>query len=182
MFEKLLSTLPYNPSLIHQLGFYGKRMREESSLRRLGLAFIVLAFLVQFVAVLSPAQPTVAESNNDLVNGGIKSAAQASTDCLNNVANYRDILNYYAISCGDVASAPTISLRSTDYNKQLYSAGHLPYGKAGETPANIPLSGGGSQTIYWRYLWSWDSYAYSTYSALQVKSSITGKTYFILYN
>ena len=178
MFEKILSTLPYNPSLVHQMAFYGKRMREERSIRSLGVLFVVLAFVVQFVAVLAPPQSSVADSSNDLVNGGIKSAAQASTDCLNNVRNYRDILNYYGISCGDVGSAPTISLKSTDYNKQLYSAGYIPRKIAGETPANIP----GVQTIYWRYLWSWDTYAYSTYSALQVKSSITGKTYFILYN
>jgi len=34
------------------------------------MIFIVLTFLVQFFAVLSPPVSTVAASNNDLINGG----------------------------------------------------------------------------------------------------------------
>ena len=77
MFEKLLAAVPYNPSMVHQLSFYSKRMREESSVRRAGLILLVLAFLIQFFAVISPPQPTVADSTNDLINGGVSSAADA---------------------------------------------------------------------------------------------------------
>jgi hypothetical protein len=181
MFEKLVSILPYNPGAIQQLGFYGRRMRQESSVRRIGLAFVVLAFMVQFIAVLSPPQSTGADPSNDLVAGGIRNNSQAGTDCTGNVNHYGDILKYYGISCSSVASAPTVSLKSTDYNKTLYSAGHLPYAKAGETTVNVTYASGGSGPLYWRFLWSWDTYAFSTYSALSVKSS-TGATYFILYN
>jgi uncharacterized repeat protein (TIGR01451 family) len=177
MFDKLLSNLPYNPSLVHLMSFYARRLRREQSIRRLGLVFIAIAFLIQFVAVLSPAQPTLAQSNNDLINGGISSQSQAIAFCQNNSANYADILNNYGISCQDVANGTTLTLRSTDYNKQLFSMGRLPYGKAGETPANV-----NGKSYYWRYLWSWDSYSYSSYKAIQLKSHVSGKTYFILFN
>lgn len=176
MFEKLISSLPTNPSLLHQLSFYGKRMRGEQSVRRLGLLFIVLAFLVQFFAVLSPPQSTVAASNNDLVNGGINSAAYAANICRANTGNYGGILANYGISCDAVAGSPTVTLNSNDYNRSLYSMGRLPYGLQGETPVNISGS-----TYYLRYLWAWDTGASSTYTALKVVSS-TGATYFLLYN
>lgn len=175
MFEKLLSLLPYNPGLAHQMAFYSRRMREEASIRRTGLVFIVLAFFIQFFAVISPPQPTVASSNNDLVNGGFSSAADAASNCRNDVGGYKTILNNYGIDCAAVAGAPTITLASTDHNRQLYSMGRLPYGLAGETPVNI-----GSKTYYFRYLWAWDKHGVSHYQALKVTSS-TGKTYFLLY-
>jgi uncharacterized repeat protein (TIGR01451 family) len=177
MLEKLLSTLPYNPSAAKQLTFYARRLHDEQAIRRWGLVFIVLAFFVQFFAFISPPQATMARSNNDLVDGGISSRAEAVSFCKNDIANYRSILEYYGISCGDLAKATTVSLRSTDHNRQLYSMGRLPYGKKGETPVNI-----GGKTYYLRYLWSWDTGPYSTYNALKGVSSVTGKTFYILYN
>lgn len=175
MFEKLLSMLPYNPGLAHQMAFYSQRMREEAAIRRTGLAFIVAAFLIQFFAVISPPQPTVASSNNDLVNGGFSSAADAARSCRDDVASYKDILNYYGIDCDAVADAPTVTLASTDYSRNLYSMGRLPYGLAGETPVSI-----GGTTYYFRYLWAWDTGGASHYKALRVTAS-TGKTFFLLY-
>lgn len=177
MFEKLLANLPFHPAVINQFVFYGKRMSREASLRRLGLVFVGLALLVQIIAVAAPPQPTLARSNNDMINGGISSRSEAVTACQHNVVNYGDVLHYYGISCADVANTATVSLRSTDYNRQLDSLGRLPYGKAGETPASI-----GGKTYYWSYLWGWDSHAYSTYQVLQGKSSLTGRTFFIMYH
>jgi len=187
MFEKLLAVLPYNPSLAHQLAFYSKRMREEASIRRIGLIFIILAFFIQFFAVMSPPQATVADSSNDLINGGISSRADAVSACKNNTRHYGDILANYGITCSDVANSDAVSLKSTDHDKNLYSAGFNPQGAhnnntgkpTGEVGANIPAAG---RKIYWRYLWSWDSASYSTYKALKLKSSATGKTFYILYN
>src|ERR1039458_8323011 len=115
MFEKLLSVLPYNPGLLHQIGFYGQRMREEAAIRRTGVIFIVLTFMVQFFAVLSPPVSTVAASNNDLINGGFMangqaSASEAKTDCNNNVQDYKVILEYYGISCDAVGSATATTI------------------------------------------------------------------------
>src|SRR5665213_3476899 len=98
MFEKLLSLLPYNPGLIQQLSFYSQRMREEETIRRTGMIFIVLAFMIQFFAVISPPSPASAAAScnaNNLINCGFTSASQAEADCTNNVQDYKTILNYY---------------------------------------------------------------------------------------
>lgn len=186
MFEKLLKNLPYNPSLVHQMKFYARRLHSEESIRRTGLVFIVLAFLVQFFAVASPPQPTLANSVNDLINGGISSKSEAVSACKQNVRHYKEILNYYGISCSAIADATTVSLRSTDHDKRLYSMGWNPQGPenkstgkpTGETRVDIP---GINDPLYWRFLWSWDAGAYSTYKALKLHNN-DGKTFWILYN
>ncbi|HEY1646095.1 MAG TPA: hypothetical protein VGF75_07095, partial [Candidatus Saccharimonadales bacterium] len=105
MFDKLLSALPFNPGSIQQLSFYAHRVRKEQSVRRIGLVFIVLAFLVQFFAFVSPPSPTLADSPNDLIDGGFSSAAEAASDCTSNVEDYGTILANYGITCAKVASA-----------------------------------------------------------------------------
>jgi uncharacterized repeat protein (TIGR01451 family) len=177
MFDKLLSNLPFNPGLVDQVAFYARRMRREQAIRRLGFSFIAIAFIIQFIAVISPPQSSMAASNNDLINGGISSAAQAYNYCQNNIGGYGDILQNYGISCSDVAHAPTQNLSSNDYNRQLFSMGRIDYPISGETPVNVKGS-----TYYFRYLWGWDTGGASNYQALRVTSSITGKTFFILYN
>lgn len=186
MFEKIIANLPYNPKVIRDLGFYARRIRRESSLRRLGLLFIVLAFFVQFYAVISPPQPSLAASTNDMINGGFSSVSELVADCTANLKQYQTTLSYYGISCNDLSFGQTVSLVSTSYNKQLFSMGWNPQGATNvitnkptdEQPVNIP---GIVSPLYWRYLWSWDSASYSTYQAVKVTSNLTGKTYFILY-
>ncbi len=174
MFEKLLSQLPYNPGLAHQVSFYSRRMREEASIRRTGMVFIVLAFFVQFFAVLSPPQPSVAASANDLVNGGISSGQEAAVACHNNTRGFGNIMAYYGIPCGDLRDAPTINIKARDYNNQLFSMGHNPYNKPGETPVKI-----GGDTLYWRYLWSWP---YGNQNIKVLKLVRGGTTFFLMYD
>ncbi|HET7319997.1 MAG TPA: hypothetical protein VFI84_00245 [Candidatus Saccharimonadales bacterium] len=188
MFEKLLANLPYNPSLVHQLGFYAKRMRREESIRRTGLVFLVLAFLVQFFAVLNPPQPTVADSVNDLINNGISSAsnpaAYAATFCKDNTRHYKDILVYYGITCAEVANAGTVTIKSTDYDNQLYSMGWKDIKstfngkKTYQQSVTIPNAG----TLYWRKLSVWDTIPFSTYKALKIPATAKHGTFWILYN
>jgi hypothetical protein len=172
MFEKLLSQLPYNPGLAHQMSFYSRRMREEASIRRIGVFFIVLAFFVQFFAVLSPPQSSVAASSNDLINGGINSAADAAQNCNNNIQHYKNILDNYGITCQQVAGAGTVNINSDGQN--FYSFGRNAQGFNSEQPVNIPNLG----TIYVRKLSAWGHNV--TYRALQLSAS-TGKTFWILY-
>lgn len=176
MLNKLLSNLPFNPSLINQVLFYGQRLKKEDSIRRLGFIFASLALVIQVFAVISPPQPSLASSSNDLVDGGVSSAQDAANNCKSNTDHYGDILAYYDISCNKVASASTVSLNSRDYNSRLYSVGHLNYPLPGETP--VAMSSG---TVYWRYLWGWDTGSSSTYKALKITNGV-GTTYFILYS
>lgn len=76
MFEKLLANLPYNPELRKQVGFYVRSLRHEESVRLTGLVFIVLAFVVQLIAVTGSPQPISANSGNDVrTNAGISGQA-----------------------------------------------------------------------------------------------------------
>ncbi len=172
MFEKLLATLPYNPGLANQVAFYGRRMREESTIRRTGLIFIVLAFMIQFFTVLSPPQPTIAASSNDLINGGISSAANAQNHCNNNTQHFKNILDTYGITCAQVGAAKTVNINANGQN--FYSFGRIQQGFPSEQPVNIDNLG----TIYGRKLSDWGP---STYKALQLTAS-SGKTFWILYD
>lgn len=187
MFEKLLSLLPYNPSLTHQLAFYSKRMREEAAIRRIGLVFIVLAFLVQFFAVLNPPQPTIANSTSDLINGGFTLKSQAVADCKANLNHYQTILANYGVTCNDVANATSQSIKSTAYNNQLYTLGWNPDGPynyrthkpTNEVPATLM---GISRPLYWHLVSNQDRNAYSTYTVLKLTSSSTHRLFYILYH
>jgi hypothetical protein len=186
MFEKLLANLPYNPNLIKQVGFYARRMRREESIRRTGLVFIVLAFMVQFFAFISPPASTSAYSTSDMINNGFSSQSEAVTACKKNVKNYGDALWNFHISCKDVANGTTTWINSNDHKGRLYSLSWLPYGPTNpnsgkatdETPLNLAKV---SETIYARLLTSADHlYPYSKYKVLQVTAN-DGTTYWIMY-
>ncbi|CAN5199357.1 hypothetical protein BH09PAT3_BH09PAT3_3120 [soil metagenome] len=185
MFEKLLANLPYNPGLAKQIGFYARRMRHEESLRRTGMVFVVLAFMVQFFAFISPPQSTTAYSSSDLINGGIASKADAVAACRQNIKNYADVMWNFKITCDDIASSGVTSVRSTDYDNRLFSLSWLPYGQTNphsgkqtdETPYNLAKV---AETIYARRLTSADTIPFSTYQVLKGTSS-DGRTFFIMF-
>jgi len=186
MFEKIIANLPYNPALIKELGFYARRARKEETIRRLGLVFIVLAFFVQFFAFISPPQPSLADSTNDMINGGFSTVGELVANCQANIKDYATILKFYGLNCSDLAFGKTVSLVSISHNKQLFSMGWNPQGSidvvtkkpTDEHPINIP---GIASPLYWRYLWSSDYHSYSTYQAVKVESQYNSKTYYILY-
>lgn len=172
MFKKLLSNLPFNPSLVRQLSFYTKRMKREASIRRLSAVFIILAMFVQFVAVISPAQPSLAYSYNDIIPGGISSKQDAVNWCNSN-PEIRAIYAYYGVSCAAIAAASTVTRNTYDYNSQMYSLGRLPYGKPGET--KVVVNG---KTYYARYVWGWGNY---NFRALE-GTTASGKKFLIMYD
>ncbi len=184
MFEKLLANLPYNPNLTKQIAFYAKRLKREESIRRTGIIFMLLAFTVQFMAFLSPPQPTTAYSTSDMVNGGISSKQDAVRACRDNIKNYGDALWNFKINCGDLANAEVTNVRSTDYDNRLFSMSWLPYGQTNphsgkptdETPMNLAKV---SETLYGRRLSSADTIPFSTYQVL--KGTANGKVFFIMF-
>lgn len=180
MFNKLLSNLPFNPSLINQVAFYGKRLKKETSVRRIGFLFIAATMALQVFAVVAPPKQSSANPGNDLIPNGFSSPATAVNYCRSNIQGFGDIMSYYDISCDDIARGTTVTIRSTDYNNQLYSMGRIPYGIANEY--SVPING---STYYMRSLWGWDNGRRgpppaSTYKAIQFTSG--GKTFFILYD
>jgi uncharacterized repeat protein (TIGR01451 family) len=136
--------------------------------------------MVQFFAVISPPALTSAAPgpSNDLINNGFNSAAQAASDCDNNVQDYKNILLNYDISCKEVANAPTVNnFVSTGQNRDLFSMGRWQYGLTGEQPVSID-----GATYYVRYLWSWDKNGPPTVypHALRIIAG-DGTVYWLLY-
>ena len=89
MFKKLLSNLPFNPSLITEVSFYAKRLNRESSIRRIGFVFVALTLVVQVFAVISPAEASNQCSSNDIIRCGFKSKSEAVQRCNNNTQGFR---------------------------------------------------------------------------------------------
>lgn len=139
MFEKLLSLVPYNPGLLPQLSFYSRRMREEASIRRTGTIFLVLAFMLQFFAVLSPPQSTVASSYpaNDIIRGGLTDRADAVAKCRANTQDFEHILRHFGISCDDVAQATNRDIHVSS-GVNYYSMGRQPNHDSSEYAVEIP--------------------------------------------
>jgi len=172
MFKKLLSNLPFNPSLIGQVSFYAKRMRRETTVRRLGTIFIALALVVQVFAVISPPEPTLARSNNDIVEGGFTTKEEAINHCRANTEDFADILLYYKVSCETLAGSTIKTIRSTD--RDYDSLGRVAQGhtiaRTGKPTDEYSTRIDGND-YFMRNLRAWDSGPYSTYKVLEMKNS-----------
>jgi len=121
MFRKLVSNLPYNPGLISQVGFYADRLHREKSVRRMSFVFMAMAMAVQSLAVISPSQPSLAASGNDIISGG----AATKTSLLNaydNNPDVRAVYSHYNLSRADLASVTDVNrVKSNEAN--WYSMG-----------------------------------------------------------
>lgn len=156
MFNKLLSNLPFNPSLIDQVSFYAKRLHKEAGIRRAGFGLIAMAMVVQLFAVMSPAQASLScdPSGNDIIQCGFKTKAEAINHCQNNTRGFGAIMLHHGLTCDKLASAEDITIKTTDYGNRLRSVGRKAFNKPRETSQNIP----GVGNVFWRPLSSWGSF------------------------
>jgi len=115
MFKKIVSNLLFSPALVGQLGFYAKRLRREKTTRQLALIFVILALIVQSLALFQPATSANASSLNDMVDGGI---SQSLDNFLlpydSNTRNLKDIMNYVGISKDEIISSKYSSWTTDD--------------------------------------------------------------------
>lgn len=169
MFQKLLANAVFSPGVANTIGFYIRRLQKEELTRRLGLIFMSLAVGLQSLALVSPPEPTIAAGPNNIIYGGITSVEDllAKFDLNDDGNGHRDlqqIFAHYGIARSDLAGSKLTTIKSTDRNKSLRSIGRKAYAKSGEM--RIPIAETGTE-VYERYLWSWDTSAYSTYQVLQ---------------
>ena len=151
MFKKLLSNLPFNPSLIGQVSFYAKRLHREATIRRAGFIMMTLAMVLQMFAVFSPPQASLqASPNTDLINGGFASKDEAVRHCRNNTQDYKTIMNYFGISCEAISDAEITNIAPRDYSGTLHSMGRQAFGVDGEQPVRVP----GAGTFFTRHFWT----------------------------
>lgn len=109
MFRKIVSNLSFSPAIVGQLGFYAKRLRKEETTRKLGVIFVVLALIVQSVAILQPPESANATSSNDFVDGGLGLGASRSFDKYMvpydaNARNLKDIMTYMGITRDEITA------------------------------------------------------------------------------
>jgi hypothetical protein len=147
MFRKIVSNLPFSPALVGQLGFYAKRLRKEETTRKVGLIFVVLALIVQSLAVFQPPQSANASAQADLVAGGLGIGATRSINKFlqpydANVGHLQDIYNFAGITRTDIVNA--------QYGSFLTSRDKLDWGRvpdAGDTTINVTNSTGTANLI-----------------------------------
>lgn len=149
MFRKIVSSLPFSPALVGQLGFYAKKLRKEIILRRLGLIFVVLALIAQSLAVFQPPESANASNQNDMVNGGAQSLSDLLKTYDSNVKNFKDIINYIGITRNEIASTKFESWK-VDNKISWGFVSHFSYDE-GERQYNISDNSGNQvTTIYSR--------------------------------
>ncbi len=156
MFKKIVSRLPFSPSLIKELGSYAKKLRKEEALRKTGLILTVISLIIQSLIVLSPPESANAANSNDLVYGGIHTKRNLLDAWDQNRQGYRDLLKHAGITRKNLVNSVNTEIHSRKGGKSL---GWLSWNRSarfgmqkGETSAKI-----GSQTIYIRPLASFDT-------------------------
>lgn len=147
MFKKLVSTLPFSPALIGQIGFYANRLREEEVTRRTGLILTVLAIAVQSLTIISPPTPANASNKSDLINGGFSSKSELLEIYEKNSEGYKDILSYAGVTYDELEATRESSINSRQYgtdSQQWLSWGRSPrfstdQGETVHTINNVPI-------------------------------------------
>jgi hypothetical protein len=118
MFKKLVANLPFNPSLITQVGFYSDRLRQEKTIRRMSFVFMALAMSVQTLAVISPPEKSLASSSTNLMSGLTKkSDILAYYD--NPASNVKAIMSHYNLTRDDLVGltdTPNYNIFTNDGN------------------------------------------------------------------
>lgn len=105
MFRKLVSNLPYSPALIGDVGFYAKRLRNEEVTRQTTVLFVVLALIMQSVAVFSPPESVNASSEQDIIRGGVSDLNDFLVRYDHNEQDVKDIYSAVGISRAEIAAA-----------------------------------------------------------------------------
>jgi hypothetical protein len=124
MFKRLVSNLPYNPSLINRLSRYGAQLKREANLRRVGVTFLALALTLQLVAVLT-------------AHGAGQCSSNAASCRSNSVYSYFNNVTYSASTLPLLIGAVVVFMASFFYLKTKVMAKEVEiirkeHGRSGE--------------------------------------------------
>ncbi|MDO4781183.1 MAG: hypothetical protein Q4A34_02235 [Candidatus Saccharibacteria bacterium] len=165
MFRKIVSHLPFSPTLIHELGFYAKRLSKEEATRRMGLIVTALALVVQSFVLFNPPESANASHPSDMVNGGVWDGNALLRAYDRNTNNFADLMDTIGITRAELykATENQQTLSSTSGN---YSWGLTPQfgGTRGEGSYMIKSQRtGGTRTFYYRPHHLWGSFTYGAF-------------------
>lgn len=144
MFKKLVSNLPFNPSLIQQVSFYGKRLQQEQAIRKTSFLFIVGALIINIIAISAPAQNTLAGTDGHIVQGGGTSTKAGILQKYDQDPTVQAIYASFGIQRSHIEKMTLQSINTkASWADPLVTAGRRPNGSTGEYPRNV-----GGITIY----------------------------------
>jgi hypothetical protein len=190
MFRKLISNLPFNPSLLDTVSFYSKRIRAEESLRRTGFGFVALAMFIQIFAVVAPPERSLAFSNDYIINGlQTRDDILRAWDGQTGDTHVAAIYSRFGLTREDIAALPL-------YPNVTINSGQADYWTIGRTSlsavsksgsinqqykdSEVPVTAGPA-TVYLRQLRAWDIVnPTNNYRAFQ--GTKNGKPFWILVN
>lgn len=120
MFRKLVSNLPFQPSLLSDVAFYAHRLRQEQAVRRLGFVLILVGFGIQIFAVAFPPESSLATNAGDIVYGAsskkdVLSAYRKSQDQLGR-KDIRAIFDHYGIGEDQIEKATSTTIKDSNKN------------------------------------------------------------------
>jgi hypothetical protein len=175
MFKRLLSNLPFNPSLLDQVSFYYGRLKKEAAIRRLGFVMMTAAMAMQFIATFYPPQQSLAYSPNDVLNGVTdKNSILKAWDA--NTNHVRDIYLRFGITRDNIAAikgqAPNDTV--TSGGNKYWSIGRLPldnFGISGDDWGERSVKVVSGLKVYERPLHAWDTHGSSSYEAFHGRNS-----------
>lgn len=143
MFRKLVSNLPFSPALIHDVSFYATRLRKEEVTRKTTLLFVVLALIMQSLAVFSPPESANASSEQDLLRGGVSNLDDFIQKYDKNEEDIKDILTAVGITRSEVLAMRTTTIKPTKDTYTLTRYGQLSESER-EAGLSYPRSAGGT--------------------------------------
>ena len=190
MFKKIVSNLPFTPSLLPQISFYARRLSQESATRKLGVLFAGLTIILQSVLFVAPPQPSLASSNNDVIFGGLsRTESEAKQQLINQVyrgdnamvspynnKTYYDLdilFQHFNITEQDIRNAEKVTICSqcNEQDKRKRSVGRLP--NSVDASKDVKFTPADSRHSYYlRPLYIWDSSSHSKYEALKIRDGV----------
>lgn len=185
MVNKVLANLPFSSSSAEQLNFYIKRLRQEESVRKLGVLMLVMSMLVQLFAINVPAEKSLAYSDNDILSG-IRTKQDILKAWDQPGSDISKIYGKFGVKREDIknlSNRPNDTIRSNANNYWSIGRNSLSgYSNVSNSDRNkeIAIKTDGP-TVYLRPLRAWDSTgSYSNYAAFKGKNSTTGESFWII--
>jgi uncharacterized repeat protein (TIGR01451 family) len=166
VFKKLVSNLPFQPAALSQVSFYLRRLHQEESLRKIGFFLMIFVLIIQVFAIVSPSQPSLATSANDIIYGA-RSKDQVMQAYINNKdtlgrKDIRAIYDHYGIGTKQISAAKYQRIGSRQKN-------FVSTGRSTAPGSNnfISIPGVANGGIYERLLKNWDrGYQQSWYDTI----------------
>ena len=156
MFKKIVSNLPFSPSLIGELGYYAKRLQKEEVTRRLGLILTAFALAIQSLVVFSPPESANAANPSDIVHGGLHTKSQLLGAWDNNTQGFRELLQHIGVTRENLANTREgeINTRTNGNDNGWLSWGRVSKGGTQYQESALTV---GNQTVYVRSLAALDT-------------------------